>query len=1015
MRKSAVVAFASSLLFVFVGLLLPAVALANGVPWAKSVTVTGKSPGMLLVDDGELTFTADLTQSAHTFFEWRLVVDFFIDGVLVGSVDNDGPATAQGGIEVLGRNSAKATLKWKIPDPAKPFHGIAIDGKHTPKVELNWLDEAGGCPYKGDRGGNSVEGVDFSLYFRKYGDYEGGGAGDGVPNWFEFWDFDRAVANLDKFHFLAGQKVAAYYSPYNDLLVMSDGAASSLGSWTLNETGERFEGSVGIDTTAQIAVHELSHQTTNLLRTPQEANEQGNDGDGLDAEYEKNVSKAKPDNPDSYNLSSRGNACSFDLYFYGDDELVAWRAMRGVKGEPGNDWAYPGRQAGGNEGAGPKAANRSSFAVTPGPARTALGSGLTDQAVDVNGDARPDRLRVTVPLTVDQRRNVVVWGRLRSAEGEAIAQASQELWDVTGSQQALLDFEGLAVRETGKAGPYVLDLALLDACGFVFDHRGALTSAYPADAFAPAPASLSGQYADSGVDKDADNLFDALAVDVGMEVARGEAITLQADLFDGADKRISWAEATKDSSVGGDTIRLLFPACDLQRNGADGPFHVRNVALRDATGALASAQSEGHTTSSYFLSDFEPSGEDAPALAGAAISRGTLAVPNLGPARAAGAPAPLSDSAPPQVQWDVLAAYDGPATITMEAIDPSGVARMVYWLDWKGPMIAFSHRVILGVAEAGEHRAQVFAVDMNGNASTPLEATFTVSHTGDVTPPSVGSNAASSYGGPALITVSAADPESGVLSVAYSLDDGQVVSLEQPNLTLAAAGAGPHRLDYWAVDAAGNVSEHQTARFVIAGRGPASFLDVRSTDAYFAAVERMSKRGIIQGYDVTGGREFRPQNNLLRAQFAKMIVGSLELTATESATSPFTDLGPDDTANLYPHEFVAVAFAEGIIRGKTATSFAPYADLTRAHVMTMMVRALQNLRLGSLRKPPPDYQGSLGDFSPDHADNARWAEYNHLLEGLQGFGPGWDPWRPANRGETAQLLSRLIDISSAGT
>ena len=190
------------------------------------------------------------------------------------------------------------------------------------------------------------------------------------------------------------------------------------------------------------------------------------------------------------------------------------------------------------------------------------------------------------------------------------------------------------------------------------------------------------------------------------------------------------------------------------------------------------------------------------------------------------------------------------------------------------------------------------------------------------------------------------------------------------------------------------------------GDGPI-FSDL-ATSPYREAVEALWAAGIVGGYEGAGGLEFRPENPMWRAQFAKLIARALDLTVTEDLTSPFTDLGEDDPYDLYPHQFVAAAAAAGITTGLTPTTFGPFADITRAQVVTMVVRAARSLDPGRLAAPPAGYTGTLGDFSPAHAENMAWAEYNGLLEGLQGFGPGWDPWQKATRGEVAQVLWALV-------
>ncbi len=196
------------------------------------------------------------------------------------------------------------------------------------------------------------------------------------------------------------------------------------------------------------------------------------------------------------------------------------------------------------------------------------------------------------------------------------------------------------------------------------------------------------------------------------------------------------------------------------------------------------------------------------------------------------------------------------------------------------------------------------------------------------------------------------------------------------------------------VDAARAVSEAAT---VI----PDRFVDVGLDYPYRVAIDGMADAELITGYPE---HKFRPDNPVWRAQFAKMIDGALSLRPTEAMTSPFTDLGPDDPESLYPHEYVAAAYASGITQGLSPTIFGPFTDISRAQVVTMAVRALQNLRPGSLTSPPSDYAGSVPAFSPVHSPNMRLAEYNGLLDGLVGLGPSWDAWASASRGEVAQML-----------
>ena len=193
-----------------------------------------------------------------------------------------------------------------------------------------------------------------------------------------------------------------------------------------------------------------------------------------------------------------------------------------------------------------------------------------------------------------------------------------------------------------------------------------------------------------------------------------------------------------------------------------------------------------------------------------------------------------------------------------------------------------------------------------------------------------------------------------------------------------------------------------------------SFADVTSSTPYWVAIELLGRSGVVEGYQQLDGLAyFRPSALLFRAQFTKMIVQALEIPVNENMQAPFDDLGPDPANDLYPHQYVAAAYAAHIIEGLGARIFSPYTDVTRAQVISMTVRGIETRFPGLLQTPPTGYSGALGDFSAEHAESARIAQYNHLLDGLQGYGPGWDPWAPATRGEAAQMLAQLLELRSA--
>jgi hypothetical protein len=212
----------------------------------------------------------------------------------------------------------------------------------------------------------------------------------------------------------------------------------------------------------------------------------------------------------------------------------------------------------------------------------------------------------------------------------------------------------------------------------------------------------------------------------------------------------------------------------------------------------------------------------------------------------------------------------------------------------------------------------------------------------------------------------------------------------------ASAGtpAGPAADD--PVDDPGNVS----------GDSPADtplFPDVISSHRYFSAVQDLGRNGIING---APGGLFLPGEPVTRQQFAKMIVLSGGYPVSEEDVCKFKDVDNGGGATLYPDNYVAVCAARGMTRGKTTTMFDPYAMITRAQVLTMVVRAAKDFKPSAIQEPPSGWKGVLRANDPTHRANVARAEYSGLLSGidLSSFSVSGN----ASRGEIAQIIWNLL-------
>lgn len=214
-------------------------------------------------------------------------------------------------------------------------------------------------------------------------------------------------------------------------------------------------------------------------------------------------------------------------------------------------------------------------------------------------------------------------------------------------------------------------------------------------------------------------------------------------------------------------------------------------------------------------------------------------------------------------------------------------------------------------------------------------------------------------------------------------------------------------------DAAGNWSNPVwvCARAFGAGPSPApepesAFPDVPSDHPYAQAIGVLSAQGIVSGFS---NGSFGPELPVTRAQFAKMVVLALGIQPSDQGAGLPATFADVPAADGYPFVYVEAAAARDIVRGSGAgpdgpVLFAPDRSVTRVQLAQMLARAggdkLDLLPLGIVE---PFYD------LPAYAE----AEVSSVWEMGITKGRGatfFDPWKPATRGQVAQMLYRLEKV-----
>lgn len=112
------------------------------------------------------------------------------------------------------------------------------------------------------------------------------------------------------------------------------------------------------------------------------------------------------------------------------------------------------------------------------------------------------------------------------------------------------------------------------------------------------------------------------------------------------------------------------------------------------------------------------------------------------------------------------------------------------------------------------------------------------------------------------------------------------------------------------------------------------FSDIGSVSWARDAINGLADAGIINGKTDT---EFAPNDNVTRAEFAKILMGVFGLTSDAFTTSSFGDVPTD----AWYFDYVETAYNLGIINGVDDGVFAPNANITRQDMCVMVVRAAE--------------------------------------------------------------------------
>ncbi|WP_341281884.1 S-layer homology domain-containing protein [Paenibacillus sp. FSL H8-0537] len=224
--------------------------------------------------------------------------------------------------------------------------------------------------------------------------------------------------------------------------------------------------------------------------------------------------------------------------------------------------------------------------------------------------------------------------------------------------------------------------------------------------------------------------------------------------------------------------------------------------------------------------------------------------------------------------------------------------------------------------------------------------------------------------------------------VVYYIDDNGEMQIVKNGKYEAAAGHVTFKPEHFSKYAAAHVN--------------IQFNDIERVAWAKDSIESLAARGIINGM---GNQAFKPDQQVTRAQFLKMLLQTFDLEQADAA-STFSDVQPGS----WYYSSVASAQELGIVEGKANGTFGFNDEITREDMAVMAHRVIQKLELKLYA------QGQPSDFKDSSAISSYAKQAVDAMQSagiIKGTGNGsFEPKSHATRAQAAVVINALLGTNN---
>jgi hypothetical protein len=206
--------------------------------------------------------------------------------------------------------------------------------------------------------------------------------------------------------------------------------------------------------------------------------------------------------------------------------------------------------------------------------------GFDEQVVDSNRDGLIDKLVLTPTITIPSAGEYQALAKLVDASGFEVATNGQGAVNLAaGSQPISLEFDGKYIYQSGRWGPYTLEVTIdrslpLPTTIDVADARLGQTAVYDYmqfqhDRIAVDPKSMSSK----AVDTNGDGLYDELDITGTVTVETPGLYALNSGLYGNKPfGQVAAEYMTFQLAAGANSFTLVYKGSDIAKSGVDGPY-----------------------------------------------------------------------------------------------------------------------------------------------------------------------------------------------------------------------------------------------------------------------------------------------------------------------------------------------------------------------------------------------------------------------------------------------------------